>query len=41
MEEPLEGPGKLVDQRCSRAGLDSLSTTDVGRLVPVPIEEDT
>jgi hypothetical protein len=30
----------LVDERCSRAVLDFLSTTDVGRLVPAPVEED-
>jgi hypothetical protein len=31
----------LADERCSRAVLDFLSTTDVGRLVPAPAEEDT
>ena len=30
----------LADERCSRAVLDFLATTDVGRLVPVPAEED-
>ena len=30
----------LADERCSRAVLDFLSTTDVGRLVPAPVEED-
>ena len=30
----------LDDERCSRAVLDFLSTTDVGRLVPPPAEED-
>jgi hypothetical protein len=30
-----------ADKRCSRAVLDFLSTTDVGRLVPAPVEEDT
>jgi hypothetical protein len=30
----------LADERCSRAVLDFLSTTDVGRLVPAPAEED-
>jgi hypothetical protein len=31
----------LADERCSRAVLDFLSTTDVGRRVPAPAEEDT
>jgi hypothetical protein len=39
-EEPLEGPDLLADERCSRAVLDYLATTDVGRLVPTPVEED-
>jgi hypothetical protein len=30
----------LADERCSRAVLDFLSTTDVGRLVPAPVEEE-
>jgi hypothetical protein len=30
----------LADPRCSRAVLDFLSTTDVGRRVPAPAEED-
>jgi hypothetical protein len=30
----------LADERCTRAVLDFLSTTDVGRLVPAPVEED-
>jgi hypothetical protein len=30
----------LADERCSRAVLDFLSTTDVGRLVPAAAEED-
>jgi hypothetical protein len=30
----------LVDERCSRAVLNFLSTTDVGRRVPTPAEED-
>jgi hypothetical protein len=30
----------LADERCSRAVLDFLSTTDVGRRVPAPDEED-
>jgi ribonuclease HI len=30
----------LADERCSRAVLDFLATTDVGRLVPVQAEED-
>jgi len=30
----------LADDRCSRAVLDFLSTTDVGRLAPAPVEED-
>jgi hypothetical protein len=30
----------LADERCSRAILDFLSTTDVGRRVPAPVEED-
>jgi ribonuclease HI len=30
----------LADERCSRAVLDFLSTTDVGRRVPAPAEED-
>jgi hypothetical protein len=30
----------LADDRCSQAVLDFLSTTDVGRLVPAPAEED-
>jgi hypothetical protein len=30
----------LADERCTRAVLDFLSTTDVGRLVPAPAEED-
>jgi ribonuclease HI len=30
----------LADERCSRAVLDFLSTTDVGRLAPAPAEED-
>jgi hypothetical protein len=39
MEKPLEGPG-LADERCSRAVLDFLATTDVGKLAPAPAEED-
>jgi len=31
----------LADDRCSRAVLDFRSTTDVGRLAPAPVEEDT
>jgi hypothetical protein len=31
----------LADERCNKAVLDFVSTTDVGRLVPAPIEEDT
>ena len=31
----------LADDRCSRTVLDFLSTTDVGRLAPAPVEEDT
>jgi len=31
----------LANDRCSRAVLDFLSTTDVGRLAPAPVEEDT
>jgi hypothetical protein len=30
----------LADERCSRAVPDFLSTTDVGRLAPTPVEED-
>jgi hypothetical protein len=30
----------LADEKCSRAVLDFLTTTDVGRLVPAPVEED-
>jgi hypothetical protein len=30
----------LADERCSRVVLDPLSTTDVGRRVPSPAEED-
>ena len=30
----------LADKRCSRAVLDFLATTDVGRLVPAPAEEE-
>jgi len=30
----------LADDRCSRAVLDFLSSTDVGRLAPAPVEED-
>jgi hypothetical protein len=30
----------LADERCNRAVLDFLSTTDVGRLVLAPVEED-
>jgi ribonuclease HI len=30
----------LADERCSRAVLDFLATTDVGRRVPAPAEED-
>ena len=30
----------LADDRCSKAVLDFLSTTEVGRLVPTPAEED-
>jgi len=30
----------LADDRCSRAVLDFLSTMDVGRLAPAPVEED-
>ena len=30
----------LADDRCSRAVLDFLSTTDVGRLALAPVEED-
>ena len=30
----------LADDRCSKAVLDFLSTTEVGRLVPPPAEED-
>jgi hypothetical protein len=30
----------LADERCSRAELDFLATTDVGRRVPAPVEED-
>jgi ribonuclease HI len=30
----------LADEGCSRAVLDFLATTDVGRLVPAPVEED-
>ena len=30
----------LADNRCSRVVLDFLSTTDVGRLAPAPVEED-
>jgi hypothetical protein len=30
----------LADERCSRAVLDFLATTDVGRRVPDPAEED-
>jgi hypothetical protein len=30
----------LADERCSRAVLDILSTTDVGRLIPAPAGED-
>jgi hypothetical protein len=29
-----------VDERCSRAVLDFLATTDVGRRVPAPVEEN-
>jgi hypothetical protein len=39
MEELLEGD-LLADERCSRAVLDFLATTDVGRLAPPPTEED-
>ena len=38
-ESPFKIRGLLVDGRCSQAVLDFLSTTDVGRLLPV--EEDT
>jgi ribonuclease HI len=31
---------QLADERCNRAVLDFLSTTDVGRLAPAPVEED-
>jgi hypothetical protein len=30
----------LADERCRRAVLDFLATTDVGRRVPAPVEED-
>jgi hypothetical protein len=30
----------LADERCSRAVLDFLATTDVGRRVPAPAEEN-
>jgi hypothetical protein len=30
----------LADERCSRAVIDFLATTDVRRLVPAPFEED-
>jgi len=30
----------LADDRCSRAVLDFLSTTDIGRLALAPVEED-
>jgi hypothetical protein len=30
----------MGDERCSRAVLDFLATTDVGRRVPAPAEED-
>jgi hypothetical protein len=30
----------LAEERCSRAVLDFLATTDVGRLVPAPVDED-
>jgi len=32
--------GLLADERCSKAVLDFLSTTDVGRRIPAPAEED-
>jgi len=38
-EEPLEDPGFTTDERCGRAVLDFLSTTDVGRRVPAPAED--
>jgi hypothetical protein len=30
----------LADERCSMAVMEILATTDVGRLVPTPVEED-
>jgi len=39
-EEPVEIQDLLADERCSRAVLDFLTPTDVGRRVPVE-EEDT
>jgi len=41
VEEPVEDPDLLADERCSQAVLDFLSTTDVGRLVPPEEEGDT
>jgi len=38
VEDPVEGPGPLADERCGRVVLDFLSTMDVGRRVPA--EED-
>jgi len=40
VEGPVEGAGPLADARCSRAVLDFLSSTDVGRRVPAKAEED-
>jgi hypothetical protein len=39
VEEPLVRDLQ-ADKRCSRAALDFVATTDVGRLVPAPFEED-
>jgi hypothetical protein len=35
-----KGRDQLADERCSRAVLDFLATTDVGGLVPAPADED-
>jgi hypothetical protein len=40
VEELLECPDLWADDRCNRAVLDFLSTTDVGRLAPATDAED-
>jgi hypothetical protein len=36
----VDCPDHLADERCTRAVLDFLATTDVGRLVPAPAKDD-